>query len=190
MHRTRNAADWVTGLGGSNPPLSAKRAKLHLSRIWGRRHKPHRLRLCPRKFALDRSYNRPELVQAPDVLSDHAVNASRSNMNRLLSSTFLGAMLSLGLIGAAGAAPFSPTAPATEAGAVQKTHGYHRGCAGDPDYLHRHSPSGRRIECGRRYYRDGGPGVILRFGDRHHRHYQHHHSRRHPARDDGRDRSN
>jgi hypothetical protein len=129
-------------------------------------------------------------VQAPDVLSDHAVNASRSNMNRLLSSTFVGALLSLGLIGAAGAAPFSPTAPATETGAVQKTHGHHRGCAGDPDYLHRHSPSGRRIQCGRHYYRDGGPGVTLRFGDRHHRHYQHHHSRRHPARDDGRDRSN
>lgn len=94
-------------------------------------------------------------------------------MNRLLFSALVGSTIAVGAAGTAGAAPLSmtPTTPATE-NAVEKVHGYHRSCAGDPDYLHRHSPSGRRIECGRRYYRDSSPGITLRFGDRdrgHHR---------------------
>lgn len=98
-------------------------------------------------------------------------------MNRLLFSAVFGTTIAIAAVGTANAAPISMTpTPATE-NAVEKVHGYHRDCRGDPDYLHRHARSGERIECGRRYhyrdryyYRDSGPGITLRFGrDRDHR---------------------
>lgn len=102
-------------------------------------------------------------------------------MKRLLISAALGSALGFAVIGTAGAAPISMNqAPAAD-NAIEKVHGYHRSCRGDPDYLHRHTRSGRRVSCGRRhYYRDRGPGIHLYFGDRDRRHHRRgHHHRRH-----------
>jgi hypothetical protein len=104
-------------------------------------------------------------------------------MYRWLFAAVLGSTITSAGIGVANAAPISMNAPAAEA-AVEKVHGYHRSCRGDPDYLHRHTRSGRRISCGRRhYYRDSGPSFYFRFGDRdrghRHRHQRHHRRDRH-----------
>lgn len=68
---------------------------------------------------------------------------------------------------------------------VEKAHGYHRSCRRWRGWWHRHTRSGRRISCGRRFYRPGvslyiGPGYTRHRHYRHHRYHRHHrHHRRH-----------
>ena len=92
-------------------------------------------------------------------------------MTRLLSIAVMGAGLMLAVPVSANAAPLSPQAPAA-ATAIEKVHGYHRGCQRG----HRHQWDGDRVGCGY-YYRDSSPGIYLNFGrdrHRHHRHHRHH----------------
>ncbi len=85
-------------------------------------------------------------------------------MNRLLSSALLGSTVVMGTAFGASALPLSAT-PETDNG-IEMVHGYHRHCAGDPDYAHRHSRSGYRIECGRIDRGVRGPNIRLELGDR------------------------
>lgn len=90
-------------------------------------------------------------------------------MNRLLSLVLLSSTVVMGTAFAASALPLS-TAPQADSG-IEKVHGYHRHCAGDPDYAHRHSRSGYRIECGRIDRGVRGPNIRLELGDRDRRYY-------------------
>ena len=85
-------------------------------------------------------------------------------MNRLLSSVILSSALLAGTAFSATAFPLSAT-PQTD-NEIELIHGYHRHCGGDPDYAHRHSGSGYRIECGRIDRGVRGPNIRLELGDR------------------------
>jgi hypothetical protein len=73
------------------------------------------------------------------------------------------------------AAPVGPQLAVQPPTAVHKVHGSHRSCQYSPrsDWWRRHiGPYRRAIDCGRQYYYYDdpywyGPGITLRFGDRH-----------------------
>jgi hypothetical protein len=117
----------------------------------------------------------------PNVV-DYSQRLGRKAMIRLFSVAVLGAFLLLFAPFDARAAAFTPTKPELQS-EIQKVHGRHRRCAGDPDYIgsHRHNKWGDWLSCGRRYYYYGTPGVTLHFGNRHrhHRLHRHHRHRRH-----------
>jgi hypothetical protein len=97
-------------------------------------------------------------------------------MNKL-SSVMIGGALVLATSWGVQAAPLAPQSQ-NVLSAVEKVHGYHRSCRGE--WSHRHTRDGDRVPCGRSYYyRDSGPSIHLRFGnrDRGHRHRRHHRGR-------------
>ena len=77
-------------------------------------------------------------------------------MRILLATTVAGVML-CGAAMAASAAPL-PATPGVNT-AVEKVHGYHRSCVRG----HRNVRRGT-VRCGRRYYRNRGPGFSLYIG--------------------------
>lgn len=95
-------------------------------------------------------------------------------MNKLKSVMLGGALVLTTSLGAQ-AAPPAPNSH-TVSSVVEKVHGYHRSCRGE--WSHRHQRDGDRVPCGRTYYyRDSGPSIHLRLGDRDrgHHHRRHHH---------------
>ena len=110
-------------------------------------------------------------------------------MKGLLSSALVSAALTVGASSANALPSGGPVAPPASS-LVEKVHGYHRHCAPGPrGWVHRHTWDDERVPCRhhyrgggyyggghgyygryyhdgypRRYYRDSGPSIGLRFG--------------------------